>query len=106
MSKAVTASTFQRDVLEAAVPVIVYIWAEWSGPGRVISVCLERIEKEVGAWGKFVRINADENRHIASCYDIEKIPTMLIFIDGDLASARTGSANIADLAEWIFQYIR
>lgn len=97
----VSDATFEAEVLKATGPVVVDFWAEWCGPCRMISPALEEIAGSLGEKVKIVKLNVDENPHTAAKYNIQSIPTLLIFKNGDMSSRQIGAAPKQKLEQWI-----
>ena len=88
---AVSADTFEAEVLNSEVPVIVDFWAEWCGPCHAVAPVLDKIVEERGDELKLVKVNIDEEPAVASRYGIASIPTMILFKDGEPAAAAIGA---------------
>jgi len=86
----VTDATFQSEVLESPTPVLVDLWAVWCGPCKMIEPVLEEIAVEYGEWLKVARLNVDENPQTAMTYGVMSIPTLLLFINGELVERLVG----------------
>jgi thioredoxin 1 len=82
MAQATTDATFQNDVLNADVPVLVDFWAPWCGPCRMVAPILDRVSEKLGAKARLYKLNVDENPATASRYGITGIPTVIVFRDG------------------------
>ncbi len=89
MANAVTGSTFEQEVLHSEEPVLVDFWAEWCGPCHAVSPILDRIAQERGL--KLVKVNIDEEQELSIRYGIQSIPAMVLFKDGEPASATIGA---------------
>ncbi len=81
---AVTGSTFEKEVKESNVPVLVDFWAAWCGPCRLISPIVEQIGEEKGGKLKVAKVNVDQedNAQLAATFGIQSIPTLILFKDG------------------------
>ena len=103
----VTDGTFQSEVLESEVPVLVDYWAPWCGPCRMAAPVLEKIADEYDGQLKVCKVNVDENREVASKYGIMSIPTMFVFKQGELVDQITGVTPSfeADLKKKIDTYV-
>ena len=97
----VTDSSFQNDVLQADVPVVVDFWAEWCGPCKMIGPSLEEIAKEFDGKVKIAKGNVEENPGIAGKLGIRSIPTLMIYKDGKVTSQKVGAAPKGELKKWI-----
>jgi len=85
-----TDETFQKEVLEAKEPVVVDFWAPWCGPCLMLAPIFDELEKEHEGKIKFTKINVDENKEHASLYGVQGIPTVMIFVDGNLKERLVG----------------
>ena len=103
----VTDGTFQNEVLESEVPVLVDYWAPWCGPCLMAAPVLEKIADEYEGQLKVCKVNVDENREVASKYGIMSIPTMFVFKQGELVDQITGVTPSfeADLKKKIDAYV-
>lgn len=91
MPTAVTAETWDAEVLRSDKPVIVDFWAEWCGPCHAVAPVLDRIVEERSGEVKLVKVNIDEQQDLAQRYGIASIPTMILFRDGEPAAAAIGA---------------
>lgn len=97
----VTDSSFQADVLESDVPVVVDFWAEWCGPCKMIGPSLEELSEEYGDTVKIVKLNVDENSNVPAQMGIRGIPALFLFKGGEVVANKTGAAPKAALKSWI-----
>jgi len=87
----VTTATFDAEVLKSRTPVLVDFWAEWCGPCRAVGPILEEISDEYGSKLKIVKLNTDEESEIAIKYGISSIPTMNVFVNGEIVKTIVGA---------------
>jgi thioredoxin 1 len=97
----VGALDFEREVVQSTKLVIVDFWAEWCGPCKAIAPLLDEIVKELGAKVKIVKVNVDEEQHLAQQYGIYNIPTLLFFKNGKVLEQVVGTAAKKVLVEKI-----
>ena len=84
-------STFEHEVLEADVPVIVDFWATWCGPCTAVAPELQRLADEHDGTLKVVKVDVDLNQEIAAEYGIQSSPTIALFLQGQWVAATTGA---------------
>ncbi len=98
---AVTDATFDAEVKNADVPVVVDFWAEWCGPCKQIGPALEELSDHYGGKVKIAKVNVDENPGTAAALGIRGIPALFLFKDGQIVSNKTGAAPKHALQGWI-----
>ena len=101
----VTDETFDAEVRQADIPVVVDFWAEWCGPCRQIGPALEELSDEYAGKIKIVKVNVDENPEQAAQLGVRGIPALFMFKDGQVVSNKVGAAPKASLESWIKESI-
>jgi len=97
----VTDDTFEPEVLNSEVPVLVDYWAEWCGPCKSIAPILDEVAKEYGERLKIAKINVDENQLVPAKFGIRGIPTLMLFKNGNLEATRVGALSKSQLTAFL-----
>ncbi|MGU8453357.1 thioredoxin [Clostridium perfringens] len=104
MVKHINDQDFNTEVIEASEVVVVDFWATWCGPCKMIAPVIEELANEMENV-KFVKVDVDKNPGSAGKYQIQSIPTLLIFKDGKVADTLVGFRPKAALVEAIKKYV-
>jgi thioredoxin 1 len=97
----VTDATFEAEVTNSKVPVVVDFWAEWCGPCKMIGPALEELSDEMAGKVKIVKVNVDDNPNSPAKFGVRGIPALFLVKDGAVVSNKTGAAPKAALQGWI-----
>lgn len=95
--KHVTLPSFEAEVLQSPVPVLVDFYAEWCGPCRMLAPTLERLSAEFAGRARVVKINVDQEPELASQFQVQSIPTLVFVVGGKLVARTSGLATEASL---------
>jgi len=102
----VTDASFQKDVLDSEIPVLVDFWAPWCGPCRMVSPVVEEIAEQYDGKVKVVKVNTDDNPNIATQYGIRSIPTLMIFKGGQRVDMVVGAVPKTTLADTLEKHLK
>ena len=100
-----TDGTFDKDVLNSEVPVLVDFWAEWCGPCRMMTPTVEAVANDYAGRIKVGKVNVDENGGTAMRYNIRGIPTLLLFKGGKIVAQKVGAAGKNDVVKMIENHL-
>ncbi|HRX05070.1 MAG TPA: thioredoxin [Anaerolineae bacterium] len=94
----VTDADFAAVVLNADMPAVVDLWAEWCGPCHMIAPAVQQLAQAYEGRAVITKLNVDENPNTPGRYGIMGIPTLLYFKDGKEVDRQVGVTNFASLA--------
>jgi thioredoxin 1 len=103
--KHVSDASFEVDVLQSALPVLVDYWAEWCGPCKMIAPILDEVSTAFEGKLQVAKMNVDENRDIPAKFGIRGIPTLMLFKGGQLAATKVGAMSKAQMTAFIEQQL-
>ena len=90
---AVTDTSFATEVVKADKPVLVDYWADWCMPCRQLTPVIEELAEQYKDLVKFVSIDTNENTVVAANQDIRSLPTVQIFVNGEVVNSIVGAVS-------------
>ena len=86
----ITKDNFEQEVLKSDIPVLVDFWATWCGPCKMLAPTIAKIAEEKAGEIKVCKLDVDEVPEIAARYGISSIPTLKVFVNGDVVKSSVG----------------
>ena len=83
-------SNFEKEVIESDLPVLVDFWATWCGPCKMLAPTIAKIAEEKSGTVKVCKLDVDEEPEIAARYGISSIPTLKVFVNGQVVKSSVG----------------
>jgi thioredoxin 1 len=98
-------ATFDAEVKQATMPVLVDFWAPWCGPCKTLGPIIDELAKDYEGKLKVVKLNTDENLKTAQDFRISGIPTLIIFKNGEAVEQMVGVHQKSALSQVIDRYL-
>ncbi len=99
----VTSKSWDSDVINSDMPVLVDFWAEWCGPCRMVGPAVEQLSQTMSDKIKVAKLNVDQNQEIAMKYGVQSIPSLLLFKAGKEIARTVGASSKESYQKFIEQ---
>ncbi len=90
-----------NDIINSEVPTLVDFSATWCGPCKMMEPILQNLSKKIGDTARILKVDIDKNPAVANHYQIQSVPTLLLFVKGEIKWRQSGVVNEQQLAEVI-----
>ena len=100
-TKHFTDQTFDHEVLNSDVPVLVDFWAEWCPPCRMITPTIDALATDYAGRVKVGKVDVDANQITGERFEVRSIPTLLLFKGGQIVAQKVGAAGKTDVQKMI-----
>ena len=104
-TKKVTDNNFDTEVIKSQKPIVVDFWAPWCTPCLQVSPVLEEISDEMSNEIVIAKLNIDEEVNTGTKFGIRGVPTMLLFISGEVKATKVGATTKSNIISWIKENI-
>ncbi|MBC6481085.1 MAG: thioredoxin [Hormoscilla sp. GUM202] len=103
--KAISDSKFETEVIEATAPVLVYFWATWCGPCRLVSPSIDWAASHYDSRLKVVKMEVDANRTSVKKYKVEGVPGLRLFQNGRVIASHEGAITKQKLMDFLERHL-
>jgi thioredoxin 1 len=101
----VTDDSFEPEVLQSELPVLVDYWAEWCGPCKAVAPILAELAKDYAGRLKIAKLDIESNDKMAARFGVRRIPTMMLFKDGAVTATTMGAQSKSQLTVFLDSHI-
>jgi thioredoxin 1 len=92
-----------EDFIDGDLPVVVDFFADWCGPCKVMQPVLTEVKNIVGSTATVLKMNVDKNAFYANKYNVQSIPTLIIFKKGKIVWRKSGVTSTHEIVQHLAQ---
>ncbi|MGY4435177.1 thioredoxin 2 [Bradyrhizobium sp. F1.13.1] len=100
----VSARSFATHIQRNDIPVVVDFWAAWCGPCKAMAPVFERAAGEFEPELRFLKVDTEAEAELSARYNIQSIPTLMLFHRGKVVAQRAGAVSVEVLRDWLRQH--
>jgi thioredoxin 1 len=100
----VTEENFEQVVLKTEKVVLVDFWAPWCGPCKMIGPAVSQLAQTYEDSLTVAKVNVDEAGSLASRYNVNSIPTLMVFKGGEIVGQRVGAASLSVIEKFVTEH--
>ena len=93
-----------NELINSPVPILVDFFATWCGPCKMMKPILEEVKEIKGDAVRIVKIDVDQHNELAASYQIQSVPTLMVFKNGEMLWRQSGVMQAKDLCNLLSQY--
>jgi thioredoxin 1 len=94
-----------NDIIKGDMPVLVDFYATWCGPCKMMTPIVEEVGQELQGNARVLKIDVDKNQTVADQYQVQAVPTLIIFKNGQVVWRKAGAIDKASLMSHVRQYV-
>ena len=104
-AKQVSLATFESEVLESSLPVVIDFYADWCAPCRMLGPVLDRVSTAFDGRAKIVKVNIDQEPALAQQFNVSSIPTLAFVLRGEVVGQSAGMPSESELSAVVQQMV-